>query len=82
MTELPGIGSLALIFDVASLRETGRPTEYARTTHWSEKATQGLRERPLLLFRKQLEQRGCVDRRDVSAQLIQRGQIREIRWVA
>ena len=61
------MGNLAFKFDMASLRDAGRPTEYARTTNWSEEATKGLCERQLFFFGKQVEQRGCMDRRDVSA---------------
>ena len=79
--KLSGVGNLAFEFDIASLRLAGRPTEYTRTTDRSEEAIQGPRERQLFFFRKQVEQRGCVDHRDMSAQLIQRGQICEIRRV-
>ena len=79
---MSGVGNLAFEFDITSLRLAGRPTKYARTTDRSKEATQGVRERQLFFFRKQVEQRGCVDRRDMSAQLIQRGQICEIRSVA
>jgi hypothetical protein len=67
VTKLSGMGNLAFDFGIADLREASRPAEYARTTNRCEEATQGVRERHLLFFRKQVEQRGCMDSRDVSA---------------
>jgi hypothetical protein len=70
VTKLCGRGNLAFVFDRASLREAGRPI-------WSEKASQGLcdSEHSLLFYTD-----AWINdhRRDMSAQLIQRGEIFEI----
>ena len=68
-------------FDKASLRGASRPAENACTTNRSKEAAQDQRERPLFFFGEQVEQRGRMDHGDVSAELIQRSQIREIRGV-
>ncbi len=76
------MGNIAFEFDIPNLRGASRPAEYARATDRSEKATQGLREGQLFFFRKQVEQGRDMNRRDVSAQLIQRAQIGEVWSVA
>lgn len=68
-------------FDKASLRGAGRPAKNACATNRSKEAAQDQRERLLFFFRKQVEQRRRMNDGDMSAQLIQRTQIREIRGV-
>ena len=78
MAKLSGMRHACFKFDKASLRGASRPAENACATNRSKEASQNQRERPLFFFRKQVEQRGRMDRGDVSAQLIERTQIREI----